>query len=181
MDLFGRHGYKATTVAQIEKAAGLSPGSGGLYRHFSSKRELLEAGLRGQIEAGRGLADYLRRPPAGQPLAQLLSDVARAGLRRLEQERNLNLLLLRDLADFPELLDLVREREMRAVHQSLVGLLHSLSAGRELDVEALAAVLMTAVSHYWVLTDVFSGSFPLGVTEDRFLTSLAQLTAKMLE
>jgi hypothetical protein len=31
------------------------------------------------------------------------------------------------------------------------------------------------------MTDVFSGSFPLGVTEDRFLTSLAQLTAKMLD
>lgn len=31
MRLFGEQGYKATSVAQIEKAAGLTPGSGGLY------------------------------------------------------------------------------------------------------------------------------------------------------
>ncbi|HEY3008994.1 MAG TPA: helix-turn-helix domain-containing protein, partial [Micromonosporaceae bacterium] len=40
MELFGRQGYHATTVAQIEAAAGLSAGAGGLYRHFPSKRAL---------------------------------------------------------------------------------------------------------------------------------------------
>ena len=46
MDLFGRQGYHATTVAQIEAAAGLSAGAGGLYRHFKSKRALLEEAVR---------------------------------------------------------------------------------------------------------------------------------------
>src|SRR4051794_3479699 len=41
--LFARRGYSSTTVAQIEEAAGLSPGSGGLYRHFPSKQALLES------------------------------------------------------------------------------------------------------------------------------------------
>ncbi len=45
MRLFGELGYAATTVAQIEQAAGLSPGSGGLYRHFRSKQDLLSQGL----------------------------------------------------------------------------------------------------------------------------------------
>ncbi|MGH9208726.1 MAG: TetR/AcrR family transcriptional regulator, partial [Acidimicrobiales bacterium] len=31
MRLFGEQGYKATSVAQIEAAAGLAPGSGALY------------------------------------------------------------------------------------------------------------------------------------------------------
>ena len=45
--LFGEQGYAGTSIAQIEKAAGLSPGSGALYRHFKSKDELLVQGLAG--------------------------------------------------------------------------------------------------------------------------------------
>lgn len=45
MRLFGEQGYSATSVAQIEAAAGLRPGAGGLYAHFRSKEALLRAGL----------------------------------------------------------------------------------------------------------------------------------------
>src|SRR5258705_8311772 len=41
--LFAERGYAATSVAEIEAAAGLSPGAGGLYRHFKSKYEVLAA------------------------------------------------------------------------------------------------------------------------------------------
>ncbi len=40
LELFAQRGYAATTVADIESAAGLSPGSGAMYRHFSSKEDL---------------------------------------------------------------------------------------------------------------------------------------------
>src|SRR4051794_17618171 len=120
MDLFGRQGYRATTIAQIEQAAGLAPGAGGLYRHFPSKRALLEAGLRRQFDAGQELAELL--DPAAVPTDAVgaLVAVARAGLRRLEQERDLNRVLVRDLADFPDLLAEVRDRELRRVHRALV-------------------------------------------------------------
>ena len=36
LDLFATQGFEATSIAQIEKSAGLSPGSGGLYKHFRS-------------------------------------------------------------------------------------------------------------------------------------------------
>src|SRR3712207_5932154 len=38
---FARHGFHATSVEDICRAAGLSPG--GLYRHFGSKREIVVA------------------------------------------------------------------------------------------------------------------------------------------
>ena len=103
MDLFGRQGYHATTVAQIEAAAGLSAGAGGLYRHFPSKRALLEEGLRRQAEAGRPLLAYLDDPSAlaGLSRRDRFLAVASAGLRRLGDERDVNRLLLRDLATFP--------------------------------------------------------------------------------
>lgn len=46
MTLFAEQGYDSTSIAEIEAAAGLSPGSGSLYRHFKSKDELLLAAVR---------------------------------------------------------------------------------------------------------------------------------------
>ncbi len=38
---FGHKGYQNTSIAEIEGLSGLRPGSGGLYRHFASKEEVL--------------------------------------------------------------------------------------------------------------------------------------------
>jgi AcrR family transcriptional regulator len=179
MDLFGRQGYHATTVAQVEEAAGLRPGAGGLYRHFDSKKALLEAGLRRQFDAGRELLDLFDPAElAGfSPVERFLA-IARAGLRRLDEERDLNRLLLRDLAAFPDLLAEVRDRELRRVHTALTAWLRAQDEGRPgADHAALAAVLVGAVSHYWVLTDVFGGRHPFDVDEERYLGALAALAA----
>lgn len=174
MDLFGRQGFHATTIAQIEAAAGLSVGAGGLYRHFRSKRAILEEGLDRQADAGRPLLAYLGPGdfPAGR--RERFLAVARAGLARLEQERDVNRLLLRDLASFPDLLDRVRERELLRVHTAVTEFLR-----RELpatgDPEAVAAVLMAAVSHYWIMADVFGGNHPHEVDTERFLGALVDL------
>jgi AcrR family transcriptional regulator len=179
MEMFGRQGYHATTVAQIEAAAGLSAGAGGLYRHFRTKRAVLEEALRRQAEHGRPLVAYLE-DPAGLdrlPKRDRFLAVARAGLRRLAAERDLNRLLLRDLASFPDLLEVVRRQELARVHEALTGWLRHEDPDGGRDHAALAAVLMAAVSHYWVLTDVFGGRHPHGVDEDRFLEALADLAA----
>jgi AcrR family transcriptional regulator len=173
MDLFGRQGYHATTIAQIEAAAGLSAGAGGLYRHFKSKRALLEEGLARQAAAGRTLLDDLAHTSALSPRDRFLA-VARAGLARLEEERDVNRLLLRDLAAFPDLLDFVRENELRRVHLAVTAFLHRELPEAE-DPEALAAVVMAAVSHYWIMADVFGGDHPHGVDTERFLRALVRL------
>jgi len=174
MDLFGRQGYHATTIAQIEAAAGLSAGAGGLYRHFKSKRALLEEGLDRQTEAGRPLLAYLEG--AGLPperRARFLA-VVRAGLARLDEERDVNRLLLRDLASFPDLLERVRERELRRVLDAVTEFVRRESPETG-DPQALAAVVMAAVSHYWIMTDVFSGRHPHDVDAERFLRTLTDL------
>ncbi len=57
MRLFGAQGYQATSVAQIEAAAGLAPGSGALYHHFKSKEALLDAGIDRQLDRRRAMRD----------------------------------------------------------------------------------------------------------------------------
>ena len=176
MELFGRQGYQVTTVAQIEAAAGLSAGAGGLYRHFRSKRGVLEEALRRQAEQGRPLLAYLEDPAdlAGLPRRDRFVAVARAGLRRLAEERDINRLLLRDLAAFPDLLARVRDQELKRVHEAVTAWLRREDPDPRLDHAALAAVLMAAVSHYWTLADVFDGEHP-HVDEQRFLDALADL------
>ena len=183
MSLFGRQGYHATTIAQIERAAGLSPGAGGLYRHFASKRAVLEAGVDRQIENAPPLTAFFEPSSAtGAPDAASRAHfvaVARAALRRLDAEGDVNRLLLRDLADFPDLRDRVRDHELRQVHGALAAWLQSQASGTQVDIDALAAVLMSAVSHYWIMSDAL-GDYPLDVDEERFLATLADVTARML-
>src|SRR4051812_26242034 len=57
---FGSKGYAATTIADIEEAAGLARGGGGTYRHFKSKQAILEA----VIDAIVAASDDELAPPA---------------------------------------------------------------------------------------------------------------------
>jgi AcrR family transcriptional regulator len=57
MRLFSAKGFDATSVSQIEAAAGLAAGSGALYHHFKSKEELLNAGIDRQLDRRRAMRD----------------------------------------------------------------------------------------------------------------------------
>jgi AcrR family transcriptional regulator len=184
MRLFGEQGYAATTIAQIEEAAGLSAGSGSLYRHFPSKDALLAEGVRQQIAAGEELLGFIADPAGLASLApsERLSVIARAGLRRLDQERDLNRILVRDLARFPDLLAEMGREEIEPVFRVVAEWLADQAGARarEQDWLALAAVLVNATSHYWLLGDIF-GEDPAGIAEDRYVAALAELAAGLLE
>ena len=82
--MLNEKGYAGTTVAEIERAVGLRPGSGGLYRHFRSKGDLLLEAVRSYHERVKDLraelAETADQSPAGA-LADELRDlvVALAG------------------------------------------------------------------------------------------------------
>lgn len=190
--LFGEKGYAATTVANIEAAAGLSPGSGALYKHFPSKAAILAEGIGRLIDEGAPLRALLSGTAPTQetagldelPLGDRLAFVAGAGLRRLEQERDFNRILLRDLKDFPELLDRAGNDEIRDNHRGLTRWLaaqaEAAGGASDRDWEALAAVTMNATAHYWLLRDVFGGEHPTGVSEERYVRALADLVGTLV-
>lgn len=184
MRLFGEQGYAATTVAQIESAAGLRAGSGGMYRHFSSKQELLEHGVREQLASQRALVEFLADPGglSRLPLRGRLAAMAVAGLERLDRERDLNRIILRDLRFFPELLELVRADEMNRIQGVLSGWLEKQVEPTPpgVDWDALAAVLMGGISHYWVLRDSMV-THPSGVEERRYIDAMVDLVTMRLE
>lgn len=186
MRLFGERGYAGTTIADIEAASGLAGGGGGLYRHFSSKRALLDAGVRRQVESNRGLVGRLDAAPGapGTPastaaLEEQLRELGHAGLDRLEHERDLNRLIVRDLRQFPDLLATAAELEIRPVQAALAGWMARQDGGDGLDAPAVAAVLAGAIAHYWLLRDVF-GEHPSLVSVDRYVDALVQLVSSTL-
>lgn len=182
MRLFGEQGYAATSVAQIEAAAGLSPGSGSLYKHFPSKQALLTAGLDRLLSGGRDLAEQLQTAEPGGGLVELLTAVARAGLRRMDEDRDISRLLFRGLDSFPDLLERFGEQEIAGIHRATTAMLADLAGDGDWPVDwaAVAVVLQGATAHYWLLRDLF-GRHPTGVDEEHFVTAVAGLTATFLD
>ncbi|OBF62409.1 TetR family transcriptional regulator [Mycobacterium sp. 852002-51971_SCH5477799-a] len=86
MRLFGQQGYRATSVNQIEKAAGLVPGCGALYNHFKSKQELLTAVIDRQLDRRRAMHDISALFAGRGDLRTELSLLCRYLMSVLDQE-----------------------------------------------------------------------------------------------
>jgi AcrR family transcriptional regulator len=183
MQLFGEQGYAGTRVGQIEAAAGLSRGAGGLYRHFPSKKAVLEAGISQAIETGTDLVGLIDDPSAlsALPLEGRLLLVAQAALRRLEHDRDLNRLVCRDLAQFPDLLTKVRDEEIVRTFEAFAAWLRhqpETESRNDVDWDGVAAVLIGATFHYWFLRDTFR-THPTGIKEDRYVRTAVALTTAL--
>lgn len=193
MRLFGEQGYSATSVAQIEAAAGLSPGSGSLYKHFRSKEELLTAGLDRLLATSDRVVPPTEEVTDRPEMFDEMTAVVRAGLRRMATDRDLNRLLFRGLEAFPELLERFGDGEIGRIHRMIAALLADRAATADPDADrpdipdsehepdwaAIAVVLQGATAHYWLLADLF-GAHPSGVDEDRFVDAVATLAAARL-
>src|SRR6185312_7763283 len=103
--LFAERGYSATSVAEIEAASGLSPGAGGLYRHFRSKYEVLAAAINEHAARTRSqVTEALVEVEAvgtSVPIEERLDRLCRAGLAKVRDESRLTRVFFRDLSQFP--------------------------------------------------------------------------------
>ena len=72
------------------------------------------------------------------------------------------------------------DQEIRPVHARLADQLATAGPITDADAQALAAVLIGAVSHLWLMTEVF-GSHPAAVTADEYLSMVVRCAAAILE
>ena len=106
MRLFAQQGYERTSVADIQAAAGLTPGSGALYKHFSSKEEVLRAGIEPYIaeaQVARTKLHAVKKPPN-----EALAGMALRTFEILAARQNELRIFWRDLEQFPKLQAQVR-------------------------------------------------------------------------
>ncbi|MBE1533550.1 TetR/AcrR family transcriptional regulator [Actinomadura algeriensis] len=177
--LFADRGYAATSVAEIEAAAGLSPGAGGLYRHFRSKEEVLSSAIREHIERTRKqISDVLRHASAYQerPLEARLRMTCQAGLAKMREEQDLIRVLFRDLDQFPNLVAEMREGIVNPLYDGIATWLSEQPeyVGTDEDWPAVASILGGAVVNYWLANESMYEP-PTRIDEERFVQSWARL------
>ncbi|RFU38625.1 TetR/AcrR family transcriptional regulator [Actinomadura logoneensis] len=177
--LFADRGYAATSVAEIEAAAGLSPGAGGLYRHFRSKEEVLSAAIREHIERTRQqVSDVLDQAVQyeGRPLEVRLRMTCQAGLAKMREEQDLIRVLFRDLDQFPNLVAEMREGIVNPLYDGIATWLSQQPefADADEDWAAIASILGGAVVNYWLANESMYEP-PTRIDEKRFVAGWARL------
>ncbi len=181
VELFARQGYARTTVGQIEAAAGLTPRAGGFYKHFPSKDAVLEIALEQQTEAVDAVVAGLDERPLGDTPAEVRL-LARVAMHELDQERDLLRIVMKDGEQFPDLRrDFFDRFPRRGYGLAQEWLQRTLAErGRQVaDPEALAAVLMGGLVHFFLMETVF-GESPPGTDRERFLEAWVQSTLALL-
>jgi AcrR family transcriptional regulator len=183
--LFAERGYSATSVAEIEAAAGLSPGAGGLYRHFKSKYEVLAAAMNEHATRTRSqIAEALAEVGTigtSVPIEERLAHLCKAGLAKVREESELTRVFFRDLSQFPELVATVREGLLQPMFDAITTWFRAQPeyADADLDWPAIGAVLGGAVVHYRLFQDTV-GEPPGRVERDRFVASWVRLSMGLL-
>lgn len=123
MRLFGERGFGSTSVAEIERSAGLTPGAGGLFHHFRNKEAVLAAGIERQLarlDAVRKIRGAI--PPLDDVRAELTL-AARYVFLELEEEQELLRVLVSEGRRRPELLADAVDQVMRGTFNEFATLL----------------------------------------------------------
>jgi AcrR family transcriptional regulator len=170
MTLFAERGYRATTVGDIEQAAGLVPRRGGLYRHFASKEEVFRAAVFRYAEKFGPLEDLIEQLDFDDEPGTLAA-LAQFTLDGLVEEANLFRLMQRDGHDFPELAEHVHVQLIQRGYGFAIELFRRLLTGRGLTVDdapELAAIALGALVHFREDESIY-GRTPAGVAEAPFV------------
>lgn len=153
MELFAERGYDGTSVADIQLAAGLTGGSGALYKHFASKEAVLEAGVDAYLAALSESSTATVRELPSEPRAALEA-IASGVLEAMTADEAVLRVLLRDLDRHPALVERVWNAVIANVYAELADWIRRQVEQETIavaDPEATAAVLMSALTSWPIL------------------------------
>lgn len=190
--LFGEVGYTRASIAKIEEAAGLSPGAGGLYRHFKTKEELLVEAVRTCLddwgpfaqfaEPGFSAAPFIDALMPEASLAEKVSQLCRVGLIRADHVRDATRVMLRDNSVPVGVLDAFRDQNRDIIIGLTERTLRDLAgdAGVHVAWRPLADVIAGAMSHLWLIQDIY-GDNPSGTDPETYIAAVGAATAALIE
>lgn len=181
--LFAESGIKATTVARIEEAVGLRPGSGGVHRHFATKDELVVAVLDALYERADeklAKATTLGSPEPGE-LGAFLRTAGEFILREADGLREMTLIGAREgeslFIRFPQ----YRQRSFTALLAPIAKDLDALATERGADIDAdVAAFLFIAPLLYHRALEWLTGESALHISDKRIVEEWARQQETLL-
>jgi AcrR family transcriptional regulator len=176
--LISARGFRSVTVGDIEAEAGFAARGGTLYKHFSSKAELLEAAMQRHVESVGRFDDLL----ALLPLPDLRSELSLLGrwlLVRLSGEEAITRIVEKESARFPHLIDAMRDGLSDAGYRLGSAYLQQRGLDQHWDSDALAVILLGSLINLRRSTWTF-GKPPNGLDDDRVLTTWIELGVTLL-
>ena len=181
IELFAAQGYTATTVGAIAQAGGLSPRAGGFYRHFSSKRELLDVAIDRLIsEVADEAAARMAQPQADAPIDRL-RNIGTVALRVIRGRHPLIRLASREVDHAPEIAAAVRDRLVEPAHR-IAAAAFAVVAAPECNAEdvRLAAEMAMGTLTAYVNEEVLFGRGFGGVDDEELLRAWVEVWAGVL-
>lgn len=184
MRLFAEHGFGATSVADIEKAVGLQPRRGGLYKHFTNKHDLLETAVRASLDNAASVARQIDGLDVGAiadetpDLRIVVIALGRLFLDEMDRLEELTRVVEHEAGRMPELTDAVKAEMVDVSYVSAARLIAEVAPGIR-DADALAIVALGSLVALRRTTWTF-GSPPLDIDDERFLESWADATVAAL-
>jgi AcrR family transcriptional regulator len=186
MRLFARNGFHATTVGDIEAAAGLQPRRGALYKHFPNKQTLLDEAVRHYVDrAAAGAAHIaaldLDAMSGDDPDVRrlIVEGLGRWFLDAMDDMRDLTRVLEHDGDRMDDVTREVKRDIVDLSYRTAVALIVAVAPDAR-DPEALAVVLLGALVALRRTTWTF-GSPPAGVDDERALRSWTELALAWLD
>jgi len=181
LKLFAAKGYAATSVADIQRASGLAPGSGALYKHFGSKRQLLEAAVAHRIDT---IVAAREQYDAGEPgsVEQAVRTAGQLIWDNLRQSEDVLKVMLREpdeLGDLDEMTWRVISDNAYQRFADELSALNRFGRTRIPDPEAAAAVAIASLS-YAATLHALTGRSPGNVGHDRYFEAWVNQTLSVI-
>lgn len=181
MSRFAERGYDGTSVADIQIAAGLTGGSGALYKHFTSKAAVLEAGVDAYLEALAENSSATVRELPTDP-REALQVIASSVITTMTADETVLRVLLRDLDHHPELVERLWSGVLANVYTEMAEWIRGQVASGAIavsDPDAVAAVLMSALTQ-WPILNALIKRTPGDLTQSAFVSAWVDTASLVL-
>ncbi len=181
MRLFSEQGFRGASVAQIEAAAGLTAGAGGLYHHFNSKEDVLAFGVRRHLERLEALRDVRRVVGDLGDLRAELSVTARYFLAELDTQSELLRIVVSETRRRPDLLTEAVDQLIASTFRGFAEWLRE-AAGQDLGEDRASTIATLALGSLLssrLLPNVI-GVNSVGVGDDTLVPAWVDMVSLML-
>lgn len=166
--LFAERSYERTSVADVQEAAGLTRGSGALYKHFPSKEALLTEIVERFVAEAQAGQTKLRDLKSASDVN--LSWIVGNTLEKLALNRDALRIFWRDLDPFPALKAKVQKDVTQSTYMVMADWLAERQRRGELrahDAEAVAAIVIGSITMFRVFEALW-GERAIPVSDQRF-------------
>ncbi|HQF94066.1 MAG TPA: TetR/AcrR family transcriptional regulator [Microthrixaceae bacterium] len=165
LELIAERGFDSVTVGDIEERAGFVRRGGTLYKHFASKQDLLDEGVRRHVESLAKLDGLDDLGPLPDRRSELIV-LGRWILRRLSNEETVSRIIEKEGHRLPGIVAQMRDGVSEAGYGAMAGYLRRSGVVDDADPDALAVVLLGSLVNLRRSAWTF-GRPPSGVDDER--------------